>query len=398
MERSNNNNLPGRALHQIPAGHGHGHGSPSGLPPRPPQSSQSQLLQAFHRIAYASAAGSSTANQITPQEDDAPPPPAPQPAAASVLQSQPCRAKWNAHMVKLLVSAVSYVEEDMASNQYGVNVRMGKWRLVSTAMTERGFAASPQQCEDKFHDLNKKYKRVTAILGAGTACDIVENPVLLNKLRLPAKLKEEARKHLNSANLYFEQMCSYHNRNRFSLLDDPQLRSALRRIARGGDPDGQEGNMSSSAGFVEESHQMMMPSDDNGDDNDGDEVIADGGDVELLNHDTSGEGHSGSRDLSRVAATDDMNRMFVPEGSSGPAADDENERLIMNAIQTERARLKKMRLKMEQNHLEWMRSIEEKDSELEKMRMDNRLMKMKNDELKLEIKEMEMAIKQKRIK
>ncbi|CAH8354663.1 unnamed protein product [Eruca vesicaria subsp. sativa] len=44
----------------------------------------------------------------------------------------------------------------------------GKWKSVSRAMVEKGFSVPPQQCEDKFNDLNKRYKRVNDILGKGT--------------------------------------------------------------------------------------------------------------------------------------------------------------------------------------------------------------------------------------
>ncbi|KAJ9559284.1 hypothetical protein OSB04_013898 [Centaurea solstitialis] len=77
---------------------------------------------------------------------------------------------------------------------------------------ERGFYVSPQQCEDKFNDLNKRYKRVNDILGKGTACKVVENQSLLETMdHLPSKLKEEAKKLLNSKHLFFREMCAYHN-------------------------------------------------------------------------------------------------------------------------------------------------------------------------------------------
>ena len=97
---------------------------------------------------------------------------------------------------------------------------------------QEGFPASPQQCEDKFHDLNKKYRRVIEILGLGTACKFVKNPALLEGADLPVKAKEKAKKLLSSKHLHFEQMCSYHNRNRACLLDDPVLQKMLRRMAR----------------------------------------------------------------------------------------------------------------------------------------------------------------------
>lgn len=79
-------------------------------------------------------------------------------------------------------------------------------------MMERGFYVSPQQCEDKFNDLNKRYKRVNDILGKGTSCRVVENQKLLETMdHLSPKMKEEVKKLLNSKHLYFREMCAYHN-------------------------------------------------------------------------------------------------------------------------------------------------------------------------------------------
>ncbi|OEL26725.1 hypothetical protein BAE44_0012258 [Dichanthelium oligosanthes] len=153
-------------------------------------------------------------------------------AAASASQWH--RVKWTSNMVKLLVSAVSYIDDDIDADhgtssgrrKHAMLKRKGKWRLVSSAMTERGFFVSPQQCEDKFNDLNKRYKRLTEILGRGRACQIVEKPALLEQVSLSGKLKEEAKKHLSSKHLHYEEMCSYHNHNRQCLLDDPVLQTS----------------------------------------------------------------------------------------------------------------------------------------------------------------------------
>ncbi|KAJ8537710.1 hypothetical protein K7X08_014250 [Anisodus acutangulus] len=94
----------------------------------------------------------------------------------------------------------------------GVLQKKGKWKSVSRAMMERGFYVSPQQCEDKFNDLNKRYKRVNDILGKGTACRVVENQNLLETMdHLSTKMKEEVKKLLNSKHLFFREMCAYHN-------------------------------------------------------------------------------------------------------------------------------------------------------------------------------------------
>ncbi|XP_075086197.1 uncharacterized protein LOC107830801 [Nicotiana tabacum] len=139
------------------------------------------------------------------------------------------RMKWTDNMVRLLIMVVYYIGDEVGSElnnnnndttngkkkgggSVGVLQKKGKWKSVSRAMMERGFYVSPQQCEDKFNDLNKRYKRVNDILGKGTACRVVENQNLLETMdHLSSKMKEEVKKLLNSKHLFFREMCAYHN-------------------------------------------------------------------------------------------------------------------------------------------------------------------------------------------
>ncbi|KAK4438232.1 hypothetical protein Salat_0157400 [Sesamum alatum] len=77
------------------------------------------------------------------------------------------RVKWTDQMVKLLINAISYIGEDAGSDYGGGGRRIspllpkkGKWSAISKVMAERGFHVSPQQCEDKFNDLNRRYKNL----------------------------------------------------------------------------------------------------------------------------------------------------------------------------------------------------------------------------------------------
>ncbi|GKV39628.1 hypothetical protein SLEP1_g47374 [Rubroshorea leprosula] len=130
------------------------------------------------------------------------------------------RMKWTDNMVKLLIMAVYYIGDEAGSEGNdpsskkkagGVLQKKGKWKSVSRAMMEKGSYVSPQQCEDKFNDLNKRYKRVNDILGKGTACRVVENQALLDTMDLSPKMKDEVKKLLNSKHLFFREMCAYHN-------------------------------------------------------------------------------------------------------------------------------------------------------------------------------------------
>ncbi|XP_050226452.1 trihelix transcription factor DF1 [Mercurialis annua] len=131
------------------------------------------------------------------------------------------RMKWTDHMVRLLIMAVFYIGDEVGSEgngndfngkkKSGIAQKKGKWKSVSKAMLEKGFYVSPQQCEDKFNDLNKRYKRVNDILGKGMSCKVVENQNLLETMELSSKMKEEVKKLLNSKHLFFREMCAYHN-------------------------------------------------------------------------------------------------------------------------------------------------------------------------------------------
>ncbi|URD87797.1 hypothetical protein MUK42_28450 [Musa troglodytarum] len=138
------------------------------------------------------------------------------------------RMKWTDNMVRFLIKVVYRVGDDCGAGGEGEQQahgalakgkksaaalqKKGKWKSVSRAMMENGFCVSPQQCEDKFNDLNKRYKRVNDLLGKGTARRVVENQTLLDTVdNLSPKAKEEARKLLNSKHLFFHEMCAYHH-------------------------------------------------------------------------------------------------------------------------------------------------------------------------------------------
>ncbi|KAF3788158.1 hypothetical protein EJ110_NYTH21275 [Nymphaea thermarum] len=142
------------------------------------------------------------------------------------------RMKWTDDMVRLLIMVVFFVGDDGAGLDVGGEAgkkkvlggggssgggggllqKKGKWKSVSRAMLEKGYRVSPQQCEDKFNDLNKRYKRVIDIVGKGTACRVVETPSLLETMdHISPKMKDEVRKLLNSKHLFFREMCAYHS-------------------------------------------------------------------------------------------------------------------------------------------------------------------------------------------
>ncbi|RYR42648.1 hypothetical protein Ahy_A08g039109 isoform A [Arachis hypogaea] len=124
------------------------------------------------------------------------------------------RMKWTDNVVQLLIAVVSCVGDDGTINgtdghkrKSGVLQKKGKWKTVSKIMISKGCHVSPQQCEDKFNDLNKRYKRLNDILGRGTCCQVVENPTLMDSMpNLSAKAKDDVRKILSSKHLFYKEM------------------------------------------------------------------------------------------------------------------------------------------------------------------------------------------------
>ncbi|XP_022762249.1 uncharacterized protein LOC111308195 [Durio zibethinus] len=152
------------------------------------------------------------------------------------------RMKWTGKMVKILITILSYIGEDPSTDCVASQRKMssllrklGKWKCVSKVMVERGYHVSPQQCEDKFNNLNKKYRRLNDLLGRGTSCKVVENPKLLDIIEVSEKGKEDVRKILTSKHLFFEEMCSYHNGNRLFLPHDPDLLQCLLLVLKNED-------------------------------------------------------------------------------------------------------------------------------------------------------------------
>ncbi|KAK4790601.1 hypothetical protein SAY86_017905 [Trapa natans] len=128
--------------------------------------------------------------------------------------------KWSDEVVRLLSVVVACVGDDGALESIGALKRRpgrilqkrGKWKTVSKIMIKKGYHVSPQQCEDKFNDLNKRYKRLNDILGRGTSCRVVENPALMDSmLQLSAKEKDDVKKILGSKHLFYKEMCAYRN-------------------------------------------------------------------------------------------------------------------------------------------------------------------------------------------
>ncbi|KAH9615335.1 hypothetical protein KSS87_023703, partial [Heliosperma pusillum] len=99
------------------------------------------------------------------------------------------RMKWTDNVIRLLIAVVASVGDDAVheaadgpKRKFGMLHKKGKWKMVSNIMISKGCCVSPQQCEDKFNDLNKRYKKLNDILGRGTSCQVVEDQSLMDSM------------------------------------------------------------------------------------------------------------------------------------------------------------------------------------------------------------------------
>lgn len=309
------------------------------------------------------------------------------------------RMKWTDAMVRLLITAVSYIGEDVASEcggrrKYAILQKKGKWKAISKVMAERGCYVSPQQCEDKFNDLNKRYKRLTDILGRGTSCKVVENPALLEHMNISEKLKEDARKILSSKHLFYEEMCSYHNCNRLNLPEDPALQRSLQLALRIRD---EHDTKRSSHEDVDEDDQSADSDDEEGDAEEHNAVHGFPKRMKLgVNHEELAFSNcSGSRDCNRSlhpqGLTVDMNQVFS-EGSKSAMIPQQWVSSYPIQLEEKRLHIQAQMLELERQRYKWQRFSKKKDRELNIMRMENERMELENKRLSLELQKKELEL------
>ncbi|CAM8948597.1 unnamed protein product [Rhodiola kirilowii] len=332
------------------------------------------------------------------------------------------RVKWSDQMVKLLITAVSYTGQDVSSGyggggggggrgrmKFALMLKKGKWKSISKVMAERGFYVSPQQCEDKFNDLNKRYKRLNDILGRGTSCQVVEKPELLDLMdHLSEKSKEDVRKILSSKHLFYEEMCSYHNGNRLHLPHDPALQRSLQLALESREiSETSDGRMKSNDDYDENDHA--------GESDDCDEFeechTARGNSHAICGAMSGKSAKRAKQDLSReefsfgnaleASKTNqlssqnvqiDMNQAY-PEGSKSAWYQSQMIQSQTLKLEEQRTKIQMEMLELEKQRLKWQKFSKKKDRELEKMRLENERMKLENEGMALELKRRQMGLK-----
>ncbi|KAK4429541.1 hypothetical protein Salat_1254700 [Sesamum alatum] len=322
------------------------------------------------------------------------------------------RVKWTDTMVRLLITAVSYISEEAAAEYMGgprrrlLNLqKKGKWKSVSKVMAERGHFVSPQQCEDKFNDLNKRYKRLNEILGRGTSCEVVENPALLDVMdHISEKAKEEVRKILSSKHLHYEEMCSYHNGNRLHLPPDPELQRSL-RIALMPRDDHDNSDMKRHLHNDNDDAEQEAEYDDH----DGSE------ENQAVDHRAYGMPGSSMKRVKQCQSREDFNfgsplldcnRGFnsqaenaVGEGNLTPPEGTKTNMLQKQwtnhknlQLEERRLHIQAEKLELEKERFKWERFSRKKDRELEMMKMEIERMKLENERMALELRQKEIGM------
>uniref|UniRef100_A0A1J3G3M3 Myb/SANT-like DNA-binding domain-containing protein n=1 Tax=Noccaea caerulescens TaxID=107243 RepID=A0A1J3G3M3_NOCCA len=322
------------------------------------------------------------------------------------------RVKWTDKMVKLLITAVSYIGDDSSMDsggsrrKFAVLQKKGKWKSVSKVMAERGYHVSPQQCEDKFNDLNKRYKKLNDMLGRGTSCQVVENPALLDSIGyLNDKEKDDVRKIMSSKHLFYEEMCSYHNSNRLHLPHDLALQRSLQLALRNRDDHDNEDLRK---------HQMEDLDDEDDHDGEGDEhdeyeeqhfshgdcrgVHYGGGGPLKKTRQSHEDGDHPSlvnslecNDVSLAQMLPDVNQGGAESGRAGSMQKQWFESRSLQ-LEEQKLQIQVELLELEKQRFRWQRFSKKRDQELERMRMENERMKLENDRMGLELKQRELGV------
>ncbi|RZC77261.1 hypothetical protein C5167_001412 [Papaver somniferum] len=362
------------------------------------------------------------------------------------------RVKWTDNMVRLLIMVVYYVGDDAGpegndltggggnckKKSGGLLQKKGKWKSVSRAMMEKGFYVSPQQCEDKFNDLNKRYKRVNDIIGKGTACRVVENPALLETLdHIPPKLKEEVKKLLNSKHLFFREMCAYHNsgggggggiasggghqipdvavESSQHHQQDRCFHSSQGAAANGNsraraDLEGSKMVNKRGVSHEEEEDEDVEDEEDGDEDEEEeeeeDEETEDGG----KSHRMQGAGHDDEDDDEKMVRKKRQRRGTFPsvspsiqqlscelmnvlqDGSKNPWEQRQWMRTRTVQLEEQRVSYQCQAFELEKQRLKWLKFSGKKERELERMKLNNERLRLENDRMVLLLRQKELEL------
>lgn len=307
-------------------------------------------------------------------------------------------------MVRLLIMAVFYIGDEAGLNDPidvkkksggsggggggggGMLQKKGKWKSVSRAMVEKGFAVSPQQCEDKFNDLNKRYKRVNDILGKGIACRVVENQGLLESMdHLTPKLKDEVKKLLNSKHLFFREMCAYHNScGHLGGHDQPQQISIPT----------QQRQEQQSCFHAAESGKMARIVESEAAEEEGESDMAEDSESEMEESEEEEEETKKKRKILTTAVKrlrEEAARVVEDVGKSVWEKKEWMRRKVLE-IEEKKIGYEWEAVEMEKQRVKWMRYRSKKEREMEKAKLDNQRRRLETERMVLMLRRNEIEL------
>lgn len=355
---------------------------------------QKDLLTTFAK-GKAIATGNATNNNNTSEEDE-----------PSFTEDGECseffkgkkgspwqRMKWTDDIVKLLIAVVACVGDDgeagMGSKRKsGILQKKGKWKTVSKIMISKGRHVSPQQCEDKFNDLNKRYKRLNDILGRGTSCMVVENPALMDSMaQLSNKAKDDVRKILSSKHLFYKEMCAYHNGQTIPGCQDLDFQGKILPVA----------NFSKGNNESEEADES--DSEDDESDNEDDHCPVENG---LWVAESRGRnklsGDDGPLWSNSVAQNEFEGQIDVflsdPTKSQWERRDWIKKQMLH--LQEQSVSFQAQAVELEKQRFKWLRYCSKKSRDLERARLENERLKLDNERRVLQLKQKETELEFKR--
>lgn len=328
------------------------------------------------------------------------------------------RMKWTDSMVKLLITVVLCVGEDGGSEcedgnkkKSGILQKKGKWKSVSRFMMDKGCYVSPQQCEDKFNDLNKRYKRLNDILGRGKACEVVENPSILDGMNLPPKVKDDVRKLLSSKHLFFKEMCNYHNGTTMHFppaLDGHQcMQSSMTVKGRDGHEafrmtmEENEGDEEDEENEDDEDEDVEDTNDENGEDADAEGVRnyskrrKTSINAEEVNFWTSPVSH----DYGKPSASHNLNSEIMGVLQDNTKTAWERRQWMRNRtmlLEEQKVNYQAQAFELEKQRFKWQKFSSKKARELKRMKLDNERMKLENERMALQLRQKELEIESRR--
>lgn len=355
---------------------------------------QKDLLMTFTK-GKAIASGSATNNNNTSEEDE-----------PSFTEDGECseffkgkkgspwqRMKWTDDIVRLLIAVVACVGDDgeagMGSKRKsGILQKKGKWKTVSKIMISKGRHVSPQQCEDKFNDLNKRYKRLNDILGRGTSCRVVENPALMDSMpQLSNKSKDDVRKILSSKHLFYKEMCAYHNGQTIPGCQDLDFQGKILPVA-----DCSKGNNES-----EEADESESEDDES--DNEDDHYPVENGlwvaESRGRNKVSADDGPLWSNSVAQNEFEGQID-VFLSDPTKSQWEHRDWIKKQMLQLQEQCVSFQAQGVELEKQRFKWLRYCSKKSRDLERARLENERMKLDNERRVLQLKQKEMELEFKR--